>query len=433
MASVAKRVREVKQPKGGYIRRKDFSVDTFNDSIVLKENESIHGSLVGLVIDYMTRFLLGLSKEAAFEIPLHGAALINDSFNAYKFLSKITGNNAESIYNACKLVGYDVCARIGVSEYKPVEEILPDHDTIENIFTMINRCVNFWKKYGPVSRMGLFFTSAEMSIITSADCDYLTKDTLWDFKVLKGEIKSRHTLQLLVYYIMGCHSEYKEEFKSIKRIGIFNPRYNKAYLLDVSSIPSETIDLVSRDVIGYGKEEIEYNDSCNSYDTTTEFFSKPTATIRSNSNDDFLDKALFGFSSKKEYIVHAFPSQMNSNDDVFFERIPTFWKGGNIPDSVIKCKFPYIIRFKSRFYIKHGQIPFVMNRISPFWTFEKPLRTSDLFDPTTQEYYARYKNSAGDIIEAKPILLLTSDDFELFKKRYLVLDIEVLDGCYFAP
>src|SRR5699024_5279469 len=143
-------------------------------------------------------------------------------------------------------------------------------------------------------------------------------------------------------------------------------------------------------------------DSCNSYDTTTEFFSKPTATIRSNSNDDFLDKTHFGFSSKKQYIFHAFHSQKNSNVDVFFVRIHTLCQEGNISNSVIKCKFPYIIRFKSRFYIKHGQIPFVLNRISPFWTFEKPLRTSDLFDPTTQKYYARYKNSAGDIIEAKP-------------------------------
>ena len=35
--------------------------------------------------------------------------------------------------------------------------------------------------------------------ITSGDGDFLTVDTLWDFKVLKANIKSQHTLQLLVY------------------------------------------------------------------------------------------------------------------------------------------------------------------------------------------------------------------------------------------
>ena len=52
------------------------------------------------------------------------------------------------------------------------------------------------------------------------------------------------------YYIMGCHSIHPE-FKEIEKLGIFNPRKNKVYIASISSIDSETIEEVSRDVIGY--------------------------------------------------------------------------------------------------------------------------------------------------------------------------------------
>ncbi|HNX47962.1 MAG TPA: hypothetical protein PKM11_05335, partial [Methanomassiliicoccales archaeon] len=59
-----------------------------------------------------------------------------------------------------------------------------------------------------------------------------------------------HTLQLLMYYIMGQHSVHKE-FRDIKKLGFFNPRLNQVYTLDVSTIPSWIINDVSSKVIGY--------------------------------------------------------------------------------------------------------------------------------------------------------------------------------------
>ena len=59
--------------------------------------------------------------------------------NAKKLLKGIKGLDNESVSNACKLVGYDVCFRASVIGYKPVEEIKPDSDTIENIVIMVNR------------------------------------------------------------------------------------------------------------------------------------------------------------------------------------------------------------------------------------------------------------------------------------------------------
>lgn len=154
--------------------------------------------------------------------------------NAKKLLKGIKGLDNESVSNACKLVGYDVCFRAGVIGYKPVEEIKPDSDTIENIVIMVKRSLAFWKEYGPITKDGFTFEGGYTDIVSSGDGDYLTEDTLWDFKVSKEEPKSKYTLQLLMYYIMGCHSIHPEfqkienseylirEKQSLYSQGIFN-------------------------------------------------------------------------------------------------------------------------------------------------------------------------------------------------------------------
>lgn len=259
MYSVTKRIGMIKQPRGGYINKKNLTVIQFDDGITLNEGENIHASLVGLAVDYMTRFMMGAEREEAFSISLKGAMTL-DLFtgdkkqssmkNAVKLLGNIEGLDKKSITNACKLAGYDVCFRAGIMGYRPVEEINPDADTIENIMIMINRSLSFWKEYGPITKDGFTFEGGYTDTISTGDGDYLTKDTLWDFKVSKDEPKPKYTLQLLVYYIMGMHSIHKE-FKSIKNLGIYNPRMNKVYTIDIGTISKLVIDEVSKEVIGY--------------------------------------------------------------------------------------------------------------------------------------------------------------------------------------
>ena len=230
MYSVTQRISKIKQPRGGYIKRKDFTCITLEDGIELNSQENIHPSLIGLVIDYMTRFCMGTPKETAFHISILGAKIAKNEFVAYKLLSKINGLDTESIISASKLVGYDVCYRAGMAYFKPVSEITPDMNTITNIITMIKRTLSFWEQYGPIIKDGFTFEGGYTSIISAGDGDYLTKDTLWDLKVLKEEIKPKYTLQLLIYLIMGQHSVHKE-FKNITQLGIYNPRLNKVYTL----------------------------------------------------------------------------------------------------------------------------------------------------------------------------------------------------------
>ena len=249
MASVTGRIKQIKQPPGGYLKPSKFEKENFTDGEILKE-ENIHATLIGLAVDYLTRLTLGISKQNVFKASLLGANNVNEQDKAYDLFESINGLDGFSIYSACKLVGYDACYRVGPSGYKNVDEIEADQDTIDNIRVMVHRSMSFFDRYGPITKAGFTLEGGYTDIINAGDGDFVTADTVWDFKVSKKNPTPDQTLQLLIYYIMGTHSN-QAEFQSIQKIGIFNPRMNCVYLKCISDIPQSTINEVSRDVIGY--------------------------------------------------------------------------------------------------------------------------------------------------------------------------------------
>ena len=213
----------------------------------------MHACLMGLAVDYLTRFMTGASAEDAFHISLLGAEKIDETKRAKKLLSGIKGLDDISITNAVKLSGFDVCFRAGIMGYKPVQDINPDVDTIENVRTMVNRALYFLDKYGPKVLDSFTFKGGYTSTVATGDGDFITTDTLWDFKVSKAPVKKEHILQLLMYWRMGLHSIHSE-FQSIKYLGVYNPRRNEISRIAVVDIPREVIDDVELEVIGYGKD-----------------------------------------------------------------------------------------------------------------------------------------------------------------------------------
>lgn len=143
-----------------------------------------------------------------------------------------------------------------------------------------------------------------------------------------------------------------------------------------------------------------------------------------------------------EYIAKALP--MYSNIEVKLEgKKPVFWSGG-IP---LKArKHFYIVRVETMFSIKKGAEPFVRYRGHDILRNDRytncsshylkndgwvVLETSDVFDKKTQKYYSSYRDRCGNINNATVILTLGLNDFELFRKKYNVSYLKVLDGCYF--
>lgn len=113
--------------------------------------------------------------------------------------------------------------------------------------------------YGPIVSSEPTFDGGYTDIINTGDGDFLTADTLWDFKVSNKTPTSKHTLQLLVYYILAQHSIHNE-YKRIQKLGIFNPRLNFVYICSISDIKCDVLEQVSGDVIGYsgsGEEKVD--------------------------------------------------------------------------------------------------------------------------------------------------------------------------------
>ncbi len=247
--SVTKRIDQVTQPRGGYIPPKDMQVVALHSDKGL-DDENIAPSLVGLAVDYLTRFMLTDDAQEAFAISLLGAMLIREAKKAEALVNTIKGLDAESISSACKLVGYDVCFRAGPMRYKPVEEILPDESTIANIKEMVERSLRFFDQYGPIVLEGFTFEGGYTKIVSSGDGDFLTRDTLWDFKVSKKPPTCKHTLQLLMYYLMGKHSIHSE-FDSIRYLAIYNPKLNTVYKYDLKNLQSAYVQEVEHTVIEY--------------------------------------------------------------------------------------------------------------------------------------------------------------------------------------
>lgn len=265
MSSVTNRIKQIKQPRGGYIKPSQFQKIVFNDKLTLYE-ENLNSSIIGMVVDYLTRFTETLNVKSAFKISILGYQLrkkilgnaifekdTKEGIDIASLLTQIKGLDDASIIAACKLCTYDIWYRnpLAAQTAKKTNEITPDDDTIKNIQIMVERSKLFWKKYGPITVDGFTFENGGYtSTVTTGDGDYLTANTIWDFKVSKSEPTNKHTLQLLMYWIMGQHSN-KEEFKNITNLGIFNPRLNKAYILDVNNISTEIIKTVENDVICY--------------------------------------------------------------------------------------------------------------------------------------------------------------------------------------
>ena len=259
MSSVTARIKEIKQPRGGYLKLSEFDTDVLIDKNILNENENIHASIIGMTVDYMTRFMMGTDLTEAFNISILGAkiaekfGIVDSVKEIITYLKEIKGLDNNSIINACKAVTFDVWFRkTSVAMMaKTAKDTNPDSKTVENIKVLIERSLKFWEKYGPIKVDGFTFENGGYTdTVTSGDGDFLTEDTLWDFKVLKSEPKTDNTLQLLMYYIMGIHSG-KEEFKNIRKIGIYNPRLNKVYQFELKKLSADVIKDIEDNIICY--------------------------------------------------------------------------------------------------------------------------------------------------------------------------------------
>ena len=145
-----------------------------------------------------------------------------------------------------------------------------------------------------------------------------------------------------------------------------------------------------------------------------------------------------GKENKKYYngttadVNSLYPSMMSSESGNRYPvGKPCFWKGNFIPDKALMPNRYYFVRIRTRFYIKKDMLPFIQIKGNWLYKGTEALETSDIKDPETGVYYRYYKDLNGNTQEAKVTLTLTMTDFQLMKEHYELVDMEILDGCWF--
>lgn len=255
------------------------------------KHENVHASVVGMAVDYLSRLAdirLGVDDGPVrlagevFRASLLGARRLTDSGThasaqedagrallSLNILEQEDGTAAfamddDAVRIACQLATYDVARRVGPAWYNPESTLCaPDETTTSHFLTMVGRSQDFFEDYGPVLEVGFVFVDEDdedvrtdggrggYSIyVDSGDGDFLTEDTLWDFKVSASKPSKDHLLQLVMYYLMGKQSGLPQ-FATQTHVGVFNPRMNAVYRLAVDEVPAEVLEIVRRDVIGY--------------------------------------------------------------------------------------------------------------------------------------------------------------------------------------
>ena len=145
-----------------------------------------------------------------------------------------------------------------------------------------------------------------------------------------------------------------------------------------------------------------------------------------------------GKENKKYYngttadVNSLYPSVMSSESgSIYPVGLPTFWKGDYIPDEAKSSSKYFFIRVKTMFHVKDGKLPFIQMKGNMRYNPTEMLESSDVFDRKTGKYCHFVRTLDGDIIPATVTMTMTQTDWELFKQHYLLVETEILDGCYF--
>ena len=136
--SVTRRIRSLGPGRKVYIDPASMDEIPMEDGISLGP-ENLQPCIVGLAVDYLSRYRLEGDLDKAFRISLLGGERSGRMDELRGYLSGITGIDDESVTNACRACLFDDYYRTGRPPEQEPSEIRPDHRTCGNIRAMVGR------------------------------------------------------------------------------------------------------------------------------------------------------------------------------------------------------------------------------------------------------------------------------------------------------
>lgn len=126
-----------------------------------------------------------------------------------------------------------------------------------------------------------------------------------------------------------------------------------------------------------------------------------------------------------------YPSMMHSESgNIYPHGKPCFFKGAPPEKALLPNRY-YFIRIRTRFYLKEGKLPFIQIKGNPLYKSTEMLKTSDFKDKKTGKYYKFFYDKNGVKHDSIVELTLTCTDWILMQEHYNLVDLEILDGCWF--
>ena len=143
-----------------------------------------------------------------------------------------------------------------------------------------------------------------------------------------------------------------------------------------------------------------------------------------------LDKS-FGARNADEYILKALSVYPGKKLDFTGKNIK-FWKGNVIPEMAKNENCYYFVRFRCKFDIKVGRLPFVKIHGCLYYNARESL--TDSMPSKNGKKVGRIECIAtGDVYDGQVVMTMAQDDYQKFHECYNTSHEKILDGCYFTP
>lgn len=285
MNAVTDVVKSIKQPYGGYLPISKFEEIELGGEVL---SCNIQPIIIGKTLDSILRLIVGTDKYSVFNNSITGyenrllyfsnqfsiagnkqqvyeqIKQEDNKFDIYRLIDRVDSLiQSYDIYNLCIVVSlihqYDIwqydfgyiSGRSSISSSRPKYYKKKDICVLMDLYkrlvswlcTMLSKGIVFDYR---------FYPNGYTDKIKYGVGDFVCENTLFDLKCIKSKPSSYHTLQLLIYYVMGIHSNNKL-YRNVKNIGIYSPIQNKVWIMPVKNIPKELVHKISSEVIGYNE------------------------------------------------------------------------------------------------------------------------------------------------------------------------------------
>lgn len=221
----------------------NYKLLTDSEGILLEKEESIRPTVMGTLIDYLTRLVICKDLKAFDLIKSSQKELVQQAKREFRdsTIEKLTKEQVELATRLC-LFEHEFRGNKYINPQK--ENIEIDNKTLVHIKTMLYRSKNFFDRVGYPKLLAYKCSittplNEKPYVEVYGDGDYLLSNALVDFKVSKRNPNRDYIRQLLVYYNGLIERELKK--KKVKKdnittLMIFNPRLDMFYKIDLENI-----------------------------------------------------------------------------------------------------------------------------------------------------------------------------------------------------